>query len=76
MELLRGSALSMSGRIDGLVCVDLSKNIAGGEYDFVFCADFISQEALDSYQTHPLHEAHKARSAPYVKHRLVADYIW
>lgn len=75
LALLRASAAGMVGKIDGLRSAEIGKNTAGGEYDFVYCADFDSPQALAAYQHHPLHEAHKARSKPYVCGRLVADYL-
>jgi len=75
IEMLRASAAGMLGKIDGLLSVELARNTAGNEYDFIYCAEFIDQKSLDAYQTHPLHEAHKKRSKPYVNGRLVVDYL-
>lgn len=71
---IQASVARMAGHIDGLLAADFKRNTAGGEYDLVYCADFTTKEALAAYQHHPLHEAHKALSAPYVCGRLVADY--
>lgn len=73
-ELIRQSTETMNGKIDGLLSAEIGVNTMGGDYDFVYCADFTTQQALAAYQTHPLHEAHKARTAPYLKGRLVVDY--
>lgn len=75
LGIIRKSAEGMVGKISGLLSADVSLNFADTPYDFVYCADFISRDALNAYQTNPLHEAHKKLCAPYVTDRLVADYI-
>ena len=49
-------------------------NIAGG-YDLVFYAELKDVEALKSFQTHPLHMAHKQRCAELVTDRLCGDLV-
>jgi hypothetical protein len=75
IELLRQSAAGMIGKIDGLLSAEIGRNVAGGEYDFVYCAELRDRQALDAYQNHPLHVAHKKLSKPYVSSRLVVDYL-
>lgn len=75
LGMIRESAEGMVGKINGLISADVSPNFADTPYDFVYCADFVSADALNAYQTNPLHEAHKKLCAPYVTGRLVADYI-
>ena len=54
---------------------DSVKNFADSDCDFVFYAEFERMENIPAFQVHPLHIAHKERSAPYVKTRFVADFV-
>lgn len=74
IALLKHSVSNMVGKIDGLLAAEIGRNVAGCGYDFVYCADLRDEQTLKAYQTHPLHEAHKRISAPYVSARLVVDY--
>lgn len=73
--LLRQSAASMVGKIDGLFSAEIGRNVAGGAYDFVYCAELRDQQALDAYRENPLHVAHKELAKPYVSNPLVVDYL-
>lgn len=74
IALLNHSVSNMVGKIDGLLAAEVGRNIADGDYDFIYCADLRDEQALAAYQTHSLHQAHKRLSAPYVSARLVVDY--
>ena len=69
LKFLQNSVDTMNGHIDGLINAAIGKNIAGG-YDLVK-----DVEALKSFQTHPLHMAHKQRCAELVTDRLCGDLI-
>ena len=74
LKFLQNSVDTMNGHIDGLINAAIGKNIAGG-YDLVFYAELKDVEALKSFQTHPLHMAHKQRCAELVTDRLCGDLI-
>ena len=74
LEKLKVSAANMNGNIPGLRFSEIGENIAGGDYDFVYYSEFDSIEALNAYQTHPLHLAHKEMAKNMVKGRMVCDY--
>ncbi len=63
------------GKIPGLIKAEIGENFADSDCDFVFYAEFERMENIPAFQVHPLHVAHKERSAPYVKTRFVADYV-
>ncbi len=51
----------MRGRIDGLLCIEIGLNLAGGDYDLIFYAELRDEQALQCFQQHPLHAAHRER---------------
>lgn len=74
LEKLSASVKNLEGKIPGLLSCEIGENIVGADCDFVFYATFESLEAMQAFQNHPLHIAHKQTSAPFVKNRLAADY--
>ena len=74
LKFLQNSVDTMNGHIDGLINATIGKHIAGG-YDLVFYAELKDVEALKSFQTHPLHMAHKQRCAELVTDRLCGDLV-
>lgn len=75
LEKLSASVKNLEGKIDGLLSCEIGENVVGSDCDFVFYATFESLEALQNFQNHPLHIAHKQMAAPFVKNRLAADYF-
>ncbi|MDO4154659.1 MAG: Dabb family protein [Clostridia bacterium] len=75
LEKLSASVKNLEGKIDGLLSCEIGENVVGADCDFVFYATFESLEALQHFQNHPLHVAHKQMAAPFVKNRLAADYF-
>ena len=75
LEKLSASVKNLEGKIDGLLSCEIGENVVGADCDFVFYATFASLEALQHFQNHPLHVAHKQMAAPFVKNRLAADYF-
>lgn len=67
---------SLRGQIPGLLAIEVGIDFLGsGESaDIVLYSEFTSREALDTYQTHPLHQA----VAPFIggarEERRVVDY--
>jgi len=55
MQKIKHDLEALVGKVDGLLSADVGMNFAGGEYDLALVSDFESKEALNAYQTHPLH---------------------
>ena len=72
LPFLQQSVDTMNGKIDGLIRAEIGKNTAGG-YDLVFYAELRDEKALQQFQNHPLHVAHKQRCAELVTDRLCGD---
>lgn len=73
-QVLTASTETLAG-IDGLLCAQIGRNLAGGAYDLIFYAEFADADALEHFREHPLHVAHRERCAPYVTGRLTGDLI-
>lgn len=74
LSMLRASVNGLQGNIPGLLSCEIGEAVEGSDCDFVFYAELESLEAVRAFQNHPLHLAHKERSAPYVQARFAADY--
>ena len=74
IEKMHASAQNMVGKIDGLITAGVYPNLAGGSCDFIFYSEFATKQALDAYQTHPLHQAHKEMSKGWLATRIVGDF--
>lgn len=61
--------------IPGLKNAEIGENLAGGDYDLVFYAEFNDMDALAAFRDHPLHVAHRERCTPYVTGRLAGDLL-
>ena len=72
LEFLKQSVETMNGKIDGLLYCTIDKNLSSG-YDLVFYSEFENEEALNHFQNHPLHVAHKMRCKDIVTDRLCGD---
>lgn len=76
LAVMADSVAGMVGKIPGLLRAEIGENRTGDACDFVFYAELEDMEALAAYQGHPLHVAHKERSAALVEAPpVVADYI-
>lgn len=73
LEFLQKSVATMIGQIDGLLCAEINANTAGGEYDLVFYSEVENEQALRTFQIHPLHVAHRERCKNLVADRLCGD---
>lgn len=74
LTMMSESVKGLVGKISGLISAEIGENYADSGCDFVFYAEFENKECVSFFQNHPLHLAHKERSAPFVKDRMVADY--
>ena len=75
LKFLQNSVATMRGRIDGLLCIEIGLNLAGGDYDLIFYAELRDEQALQCFQQHPLHAAHRERCKDLVTARLCGDVI-
>ena len=74
VKKIRISVENMAREIPGLLRAEFDLNRAENSlHDLVFYSEFDEPRSLDTYQTHPLHEAHKQYSAEYVSNPEVAD---
>lgn len=68
--MMSDSAKNLVGKIPGLIKAEIGENFADSDCDFVFYAEFERMENIPAFQVHPLHVAHKERSAPVCKNTL------
>ena len=61
LAFLQKSVATMVGHIEGLRCAEINTNTADGEYDLVFYSELRDADALQAFQNHPLHVAHRER---------------
>lgn len=73
LEFLQKSVATMVGHIDGLLYAEINTNTAGGEYDLVFYSELENEPALNAFQNHPLHIAHRERCKDLVTERICGD---
>lgn len=73
LHFLQDSVATMDGKVDGLLKIEIGPNMAGGNYDLVFYAEFRDEESLKAFREHPLHVAHRERCKDIVIGRLCGD---
>ena len=73
LAFLQKSVATMVGHIESLRCAEINTNTAGGEYDLVFYSELRDADALQAFQNHPLHIAHRERCKALVTDRLCGD---
>jgi len=74
LEKMRRSAENMAEKIPGLLRVELNLNmVKSSSYDLIFYSEFYDLKALEDYQIHPVHVAHKQRFEEYVSNPETAD---
>ncbi|WP_165020324.1 Dabb family protein [Dysgonomonas sp. ZJ279] len=67
--LIKEKLEALSGKIDGLLKIEVGIDFLGGaNYDVALYSELATKESLDTYQNHPLHQA----VLPFVK-EAVAD---
>ena len=76
IDLLTQSFHSLRGRIPGLLHLEIGVDRSGVDYacDVVLYSEFESQEALDTYASHPEHLRVKAEVGPIRIARHQVDY--
>jgi hypothetical protein len=75
-KVIKDMLEGLLGKIPGMVKVEVGIDFSGTEQsaDVVLNAEFSSREALEDYQTHPLHEAAKFYIMEARSERRIADY--
>lgn len=75
-QLLKEKLLAMSGKIDGLVKVEVGFDFSNEKdsSDVAIYSEFTNKEALQNYQVHPDHEAIKKWLGKVRYERRVVDY--
>ena len=74
IRVLQQSYANMVGKIPGLRCAEIGKNLAGGPYDIALYCELDSVDDLNAYQTHPLHLELKEMAKNWVEGRVCVDY--
>jgi Stress responsive A/B Barrel Domain. len=56
-QLIKEKLEGLSGKIEGLLKIEVGIDFLGGNnFDVVLYSELTSEEALDAYQNHPLHQ--------------------
>jgi hypothetical protein len=73
--LVKEKLEALSGKIDGLLKIEVGIDfLGGGNFDVVLYSELSSKEALDTYQNHPLHQAALPFIREAVMDRKAVDY--
>jgi len=73
--LVKEKLEALSGKIDGLLKIEVGIDfLGGGNFDVVLYSELSSKEALDIYQNHPLHQAVLPFIREVVMDRKAVDY--
>lgn len=73
--LVKEKLETLSGKIDGLLKIEVGIDfLGGGNFDVVLYSELSSKEALDIYQNHPLHQAVLPFIREAVMDRKAVDY--
>lgn len=74
-RLVKEKLEALSGKIDGLLKIEVGIDfLGGGNFDVVLYSELSSKEALDTYQNHPLHQAVLPFIREAVMDRKAVDY--
>ena len=73
--LIKEKLEALSGKIDGLIKIEVGLDVLGGaNYDVALYSELTSKEALEIYQSHPLHQATLPFIREAVEDRKAVDY--
>ncbi|WP_419034379.1 Dabb family protein [Dysgonomonas gadei] len=73
--LIKEKLEALSGKIDGLLKIEVGIDfLGGGNFDVVLYSELSSKDALDTYQNHPLHQAVLPFIREAVMDRKAVDY--
>ena len=67
----------MKGKIEGMVSLEAGADFLGSErsYDLALITEFVSREAFDAYQNHPVHLPIKKQMHEVRLSSVACDYI-
>ncbi len=74
-KLVKEKLEALNGKIEGLLKIEVGIDFLGGSnFDVVLYSELTSEEALDAYQKHPLHQAVIPFIREAVSDRKAVDY--
>jgi len=75
-RLIKNKLEALKGKIQGLISIEVGINFldSPGNYDVILYSELESQEALDIYQNHPLHQEVLPFIREAVLNRVAVDY--
>lgn len=75
-ELIKEKMEALDGKIEGLIKIEIGINCLniGSNYDVALYSELESEEALNHYQNHPLHQAILPFVRGVVVSRVAVDY--
>lgn len=73
IRIMKQKLEALNGKIDGLLSAQVNKNYNPDGYDVCLVSTFTSKEALDFYQSHPLHVEVKGFIGGITESRAVTD---
>ncbi len=75
-ELIKEKLEALNGKIEGLIKIEIGINClnAGSNYDVALYSELESEESLEYYQNHPLHQAALPFIRSVVDSRVAVDY--
>ncbi|HCO68525.1 MAG TPA: stress responsive protein [Dysgonomonas sp.] len=76
MKLIKEKLENLQGKIEGLIKIEAGINLPDypANYDVVLYSELESKEALDYYQSHPLHQEILPFIREAVSSRVAVDY--
>ena len=60
--------------IDGILKLEVGRNVNPKGFDLVLCSEFVSMDALKAYDSHPAHLRVREFVRKVIVERVVADY--
>ncbi|WP_308753845.1 Dabb family protein [uncultured Anaerotruncus sp.] len=73
-RLIKQGLEALNGVIDGILTLEVGKNINPKGFDLVLYSEFVSAEALKAYDQHPEHLKMREFIRKVITERVVADY--
>lgn len=73
IKKLDDSVKNMVGKVPGLLCARVTRNLQDGEHDLLFYSEFDSMEDIPPYLISDVHQAHANMADKYVTNKLGMD---
>ena len=74
MKIIKEKLEGLVGRIDGLIEVEIGVNFNPNGFDMCLNSKFESREALEFYDSHPLHQEVRKYIRSVISERVLVDY--